>query len=217
MALTTQAAIEQRLQWDITADPDSTITALIAAATSHMEAEVGRPLESATYTDEEHDPPLYYADPILLDHFPVTAVSAVSVDGTALTVADDVVFYEDGRLYRASDSREVTWGTLKRKAIKVTYTAGYSNAATPSQFAHLGSICAEVVARAFRSGAASAAIPAGVGLGGITQVSLDGSDSVTYGLANSATVPLGGGLSRFIHLLDDERRQLRRYKRALVA
>lgn len=216
MALTTQAAVERRLQWNIIAEPDTVVTTLIAAATAHMEAEAGRPLESATYTDQVFDPP-GGSNPIDLPNWPVTAVSAVSVEGTALTVATDVLFYPDGRLYRVSDSREVTWASTKRQSIEVTYTGGYLTGTHDWELDHLGSICAEVVARAFRAGAASAAVPAGVGAGGITQVSLDGSDSVTFGTTSGSSFQLGGGLSRFVHLLDDERRQLWRYRKVLVA
>jgi hypothetical protein len=83
------------------------------------------------------------------------------------------------------------------------------------ELAHIGSIATEIVARAFRSGAASAAQPAGVGLGGIASVSLAGSDSVTYSTVGGETFALGGGLSRFIQLFEDERRQLAQYRDAI--
>ena len=214
MALTTQLEIEKRLQWDITAEPDSVVTSLIAAATAHMEAEVGRKLESATYTAELYDPPGW--GPIRLLHWPLTSVSAVSVEGTALTVGTDITYYPMGRVHRTTDSRDVYWNSTKRKSISVTYIGGYLAGTHTSELAHLGSICTEIVARAFRSGAASAAMPPGVGLGGITSVTLAGSDSVTYGTAGGESFEVGGGLTRFIQILDDERRQLQKYKPILV-
>ena len=209
MALTTQAEIEKRLQWNITAEPDSVVTSLIAAATAHMEAEVGRKIESATYTAELHDPP---GGAVYLRNWPLTSVSAVSVEGTALTVGTDVTYYSHGAIYRTSNSRDVSWNSSKRKSISVTYIGGYLAGTHTSELAHLGSICTEMVARAFRSGAASAAAPAGTGLGGIASVTLAGSDSVTYSTTGGDTLELGGGLTRFIQILDDERRQLQQYR-----
>jgi hypothetical protein len=75
----------------------------------------------------------------------------------------------------------------------------------------LGSICSDVVARAFRKGAESAAVPAGAA-GGIQSVSLVGSDSVTYATGGGTSESLSGGLTQFIFLTEDERRQLKRYK-----
>lgn len=214
MALTTQAEIEKRLQWDITAEPDSVVTSLIAAATAHMEAEVGRKLESATYTAELHDPPGW--GPIRLHNWPLTSVSAVSVEGTALTVGTDITYYPLGRVHRTTNSQDVSWNSSKRKSISVTYIGGYLSGTHTMELAHLGSICTEIVARAFRAGAASAAQPAGVGLGGIASVSLAGSDSVTYSTSGGDSFEIGGGLTRFIQILDDERRQLSRYRKILV-
>ena len=71
MALCTQLDVEQKLQWDITAEPDTTVTALIADAQAHIEAEVGRPLESAARTET------FDADRValLLKYWPVTTVT----------------------------------------------------------------------------------------------------------------------------------------------
>ena len=208
MALCDQEEIEKRLQWDITAEPDSVVTSLIAAATAHMEGEVGRRLESATYTAELHDPP---DGAVFLKNWPVTSITTLEVDGAAVA-STGYTFYSDGRLHRTSNSRDVGWASSKRKAISVTYAGGYLAGTHTSELAHLGSICTEIVARAFRSGAASAAQPAGVGLGGIASVTLAGSDSVTYSTTGGDTLELGGGLTRFIQILDDERRQLQQYR-----
>lgn len=58
---------------------------------------------------------------LFLPQKPVEVVSAVTVDGTALVVADDVHWYSDGRLAREP---EASWGT-KRQSVAVTYTHGF--------------------------------------------------------------------------------------------
>jgi hypothetical protein len=207
LALTTQAEIEKRLQWNITAEPDSVVTSLIAAATGHIEGAIGRKVESANYTET------YDADmnPILLEHWPVTTLSTVTEDNTTLTSAD-YAFYDDGRLLRISNGYVRRWSTRKVQSIDVTYTGGYLAGTHVSELAHIGSIATEIVARAFRAGAASAVAPAGVGLGGIASVSLAGSDSVTYSTVGGESFQVGGGLTRFVQILEDEKTQLQQYR-----
>lgn len=207
MALTTQAEIEKRLQWDITAEPDAVVASLIAAATAHIESEVGRKVESASY-NETYDADL---NPIMLENWPVTAVASVTENGTALA-STSFAFYEDGRLLRVSNGYPVSWRTGKVQSVAVSYTGGFLAGTHVSELAHIGSICTEIVARAFRAGAASAAEPAGVGVGGVTSVTLAGSDSVTYASSDGSTMELGGGLTRFVQILEDERRQLAQYR-----
>lgn len=213
MTLCSQTDVEQRLQWDITAEPDTTVTALIADAQALIEAEVGRTLESAARTETFDGGRVT----LFLNWFPVTAVATVTEDTDTLTV-DDFKWYSSGKLIRVSSDRQIAWKTTKRQAIDVTYTGGYLTGEPDHDMAleHLGSICAEVVARAFRLGAASAALPAGTA-GAIQSVSLEGSDSVTYATGGSGTGVLAGGLGRFIFLEEDERRQLGRYKGLSVA
>jgi hypothetical protein len=207
MALCTQADVEAKLQWDITADPDPVVTALITDAQALIEAEVGRTLESAATTELIDGG----GAAIFLSRFPVTAITTVTEDGTVLTAGADYLLYEKaGKLIRVSGSHQIYWRTTKAQGIEVVYTGGYLLADHPSELEHLGSICAEVVARAFRRGADSAAIPAGAA-GAIQSLALDGSDSVTY--ATSGEGAGGGGLNAFVFLTDDERTQLDRYKR----
>ena len=206
MALCTQLDVEQKLQWDITAEPDSTVTALIADAQAHIEAEVGRTLESDDYT-ETYDggrPALF------LKHWPVTAITTVTEDGTAL-VSTEYLSKENGRLLRVGTSGyQLLWRVGKPQSIEVEYTGGYLAGTHDLELEHLGSICSEVVARAFRRGAENAALPAGAA-GGIQSVTLEGSDSVTYA-TGGGTSTLASGLSQFIFLTEDEIRQLQRYK-----
>ena len=202
--LCTQADVEKKLQWDITADPDPTVTALIAAAQSHIEAEVGRPLESDTR--EETFDGGYSA--IFLSVWPVTEVTTVTEDGTTLT-ATDYGIKSNGRLIRLSGDYRTFWRGYKPQSIVVEYTGGYLAGTHDSELEHLGSICSEVVARAFRRGADSAAIAA-CAAGAVQSVSLAGSDSVTYATGGEAEFP---SLGNFVFLTEEERRQLGRYRR----
>lgn len=210
MALCTQADVERRIQWDITAEPDTVVTTLIAAAQALIEGEIGRKIESAAYTETLDGP----GDTLFLSNWPVTAITSVEEDGTALT-ASDYLFSAAGQLLRVSSGYRAKWTIRKPQSVEVAYTAGYSPGDTA--FDHSKNVCAEVVARAFRQGAASAAMPPGAGMGGVTGVTLAGSDSVTYATASGETFELGGGLTRFVFLLPDEQRQVRRYRSPAVA
>lgn len=200
MALCTQADVEKKLQWDITAEPEPVVTMHIADAQAMIEAEVGRPLESAARSDT-FDGGQWS---LFLTHWPVTAVATVTEDGTALTVTTEYLWYPGGKLIRVSGGHQTWWQASKPQSIVVAYTAGYS--AGSKELEHLGSLCAEVVARAFRKGADNAAIPAGA-TGQIQSVSLEGSDSVTYATSDGSSFT-GSGVGQFLYLVEDERRQL---------
>lgn len=204
MALCTQLDVENRLQITFANQPDAVITSLIEDAQAHVEAEVGRTVESAARTETFDGG----ERTLFLRFFPVTTLTSVTEDGTVLTVDDDFMWYENGGLIRVAGDRQVAWKTLKRQAIDVVYTGGYLSPDHDAELEHLGSICAEMVARAFRKGADAASIPAGAA-GQIQSVTLAGSDTVTYATGGGE---LALGFSQFISLLDDERQQLARYK-----
>lgn len=199
MALCVQADVEKRLQWDITAEPESVVTMLIADATALMESEVGRSLESANRTETFDGGPWS----IFLTNWPVSAMTTVTEDGTALTVTTDFLWYTTGKVIRVVNGYQVAWRAYKPKSIVVAYVGGYL---AGSELDHLGSVCAEAVARAFKKGADNAAIAAGAS-GQIESVHLEGSDTVTYATASGATFT-GGGVGQFLYLEEDERRQL---------
>jgi hypothetical protein len=211
LALCTQVEVERKLQWDITADPDSTVTQHIEDAQALIEAEIGRTVESAARTETLDGGRVTY----FLKWWPITEITSVTEDGTALVEDDDFKWYEGGKLIRVSTSGyQILWRTRKRQSIDVVYVGGYlagHSAEHDMALEHLGSICAEVVARAFRKGADSAALPAGVS-GQVQSVSLTGSDTVTYATAGGAGT-FQGGLTRFIYLEEDELRQLQKYRR----
>lgn len=209
MTLCTQADVEKKLQWDITAEPDSVVTAHIADAQALIEAEVGRTLESDTRTEVFDGGRVAF----FLKWWPVTTLTSVTEDGTVLA-STDFKWYENGKLIRVFNDYPTYWRTSKPQSIEVDYTGGFLAGTHDSELEHLGSICAEVVARAFRRGAENAALPAGAA-GAVQSVSLSGSDTVTYA-TGGGTATLAGGLSQFLYLVDDERRQLNRYRGLLM-
>lgn len=202
MALCTQLDVEMRLQWDITAEPEAVITALIADATGIIESELRRPVESAGRV-ETFDGGGWS---LFLTNWPVTTMTTVVEDGVTLTVNTDYKWTATGKLIRVSGGYQTWWTATKPQSIVVTYTGGYIAATHVSEFNHLSSICAEMVARAFRKGADNAAVPVGAS-GAITSVSLAGSDSITYGSSSGGSSG-GGGLNQFLYLEEDEIRQL---------
>lgn len=210
MALCTQDDVENKLQVTFDNDPDAVVASLIADAQAHIEAAVGRTLESDTRTetfDGGHRV-------LFLRYFPVTGVDSVTEDSASLTVDDDFMFYENGMLIRVANGYPITWKTAKSQAIDVTYTGGYLTGTHDAELEHLGSICSGVVARAFRKGADAASIPAGAA-GQIQSISIAGSDSVTYATGGGETT-FAGGLNQFVSLLEGEHRQLDRYRGLLV-
>lgn len=203
MALCTQADVEKRLQWDITAEPDPVVTMLIADAQAMIEAEIGREVESATWSQTFDG---WASWSLFLKQWPVTAVTTVTEDGVALTPTTDFMWYPSGKLVRVASGYQAYWHTSKLQDIVVGYTGGYLAGTHDMQLGHLGSICAEVVARALRRGADNAAVPAGAA-GAIQSVSLSGSDTVSYA-TGGGTGTIGGGVSQFVYLEEDEIRQL---------
>jgi hypothetical protein len=209
LALCTQLDVEQKLQWDVTAEPDTTITALIADAQALIESHVGRPLEDGPRSE------IFDGNRValFLKFWPVTAITTVTEDATVLTSAD-YKFYANGKLIRTSTTGyQIVWKAYKPQSIEIEYDGGYLAGHDDYHdlaLEHLGSICAEVVARAFRKGAASAAIPAG-SAGAVQSVSLAGSDTVTYATGSGESFA-GGGLTAFVYLESHEKDQLGRYR-----
>jgi hypothetical protein len=201
--------VEQRLQWDVTAEPDTTVTALIADAQALIEAHVGRPLEDGPRSELFDG----YRVALFLKFWPVTAITTVTEAGVALT-ATDYLLYPNGKVIRTTTTgTQIPWKAYKPQSIQVDYDGGYlagEDAMHDLTLAHLGSMCAEVVARAFRKGAANAAVPAG-SAGAVQSVSLSGSDTVTYSTGSGESFA-GGGLTAFVYLEQHEKDQLGRYR-----
>lgn len=207
--LCSQTDVEMRLQINLGTDPDPVCAALIAAAQGHIEREVGRPVEADDYTELFDGPRGAY---LWLTNTPVNSIASIEVDGVALVVATDVYFTAYGKVGRVSAGNPTTWGTYKPNIVEVTYNGGY--ATVPLD---LRDLCANVAARAFKEGAAYAALPTGAGGGGIVSVSLDGSDSVQYGEGGP-----GGGLAtasvtRPVQLTEEEIEICRHYRNPSIA
>ena len=145
------------------------VAELISAAQGHIDAITERSLEAAART-EVFDPP--ETDDIWLLHTPVNSITSCDIDGTALTVATDLLVDSDtGRLSRVVNSRRTSWRTSKLQSISVTYNGGYTTVPYDVQ-----DICARMAARAFQAGAAYATAASD----GVKQINLSGSDSVTF-------------------------------------
>ena len=202
MALCTQAQVEQRLQIDITNEPDTVITELIAAATGHIERIAERDLEAAARS-EVFDPP---DNPNLwLTYTPVAVTStstpfSVEVDGTALASTDYSVDPESGRLTRVTNGRPRSWSEYKVQSIIVEYEGGYETVPYDIQ-----DICARMVARAFQAGAASAA-----GDVAVSSIDIDGAGSVEYSDASA-------DVSAAPFLTSDEMEAVKYYRNGYLA
>jgi len=209
MALCTQLDVEQKLQWDVTAEPDATVTALIADAQALIESHVGRPLESGTRTDIFDGGRVA----LFLRTWPVTEITTVTEDAVVLAVTD-FKWYPNGKVIRTSTTgSQILWKAYKPQSIEVVYEGGYlagTDDLHDIALEHLGSMCAEVVARAFEIGAENAVVPAGAA-GAVQSVHLEGSDTVTYATGGGQSFA-GGGLRAFVYLEEHEIVQLGRYR-----
>jgi hypothetical protein len=96
-----------------TSDVDA--SAAISRMQSRIESYLDRRLESQPYL-EKH----YYnaATPVVLKQYPVTAVTSILKDGTAITLDTIVVNGDTGVLFH---SNTLTWA----KELTIEYTAGY--------------------------------------------------------------------------------------------
>jgi hypothetical protein len=117
-----------------TDDQDLTfLEALIDGVSVHFNGETGRTLMSATYTAEKFDGS-GWAD-FWLPNYPVTALTSVYENDALLIVDTDYYAYlSEGRLRRTAagwPGEFGLWSALP-KAIKITYTAGYSALTIPS-------------------------------------------------------------------------------------
>lgn len=125
MALTTTATVKTYAGISGSGS-DAQIDAIVAAVDRAMKEYLGRQIESATVTAEIHDGN-GQDDFLLLLEWPVTAVSAVSISGTALTVADYEIDGAKGLLfYKPGGTGFAAWPEGRRN-LSVTYTAGYAS------------------------------------------------------------------------------------------
>lgn len=95
-------------------DRDDILAALVSAASETIANEVGGPIVTESYVAEVYDGD--GETELWLVNRPVTSVSAVTIDGAAVT---DYYWYRSGRIYRSSG-----W-TSGIQNVTVTYTAGW--------------------------------------------------------------------------------------------
>lgn len=197
MALASTTDVSYRLGGVSFTTAEATLVGeLIAAAQGHIEREAQRPLESASRT-ETFDAPS--TPDIWLTHTPITTITSVTVDGTALAAGAYSHDPETGRLTRVSNGRPRAWSTYKVQSVVVVYMGGYST--VPED---LVDVCARAAARAFQAGQAALDAPTT----GVKQINLSGSDSVTFvDEVNDVTMAL---------TLTDEEKQVARYYRNQV-
>lgn len=119
-------------------DDDATISALIARASAAITSYIGAPVLAGSYreTVEAGHGQAY----LILTRTPVTTVTGVTVDGTALAAGGWRLDAASGLLARTSDSRSRPWET--RAVVVVEYDAGYAEAPADIQQAALTLIAA---------------------------------------------------------------------------
>ncbi len=166
--LCTQGDVQNLLHTVFDNQPEPVITDLIGRASAVVETYLHRTLEAETDIIETVDGSWHPL--IVLEKWPVTGITSIVENGTALT-SDDYLFYEDGRVLRGKLGTQ--WWTRQRQAIVITYDAGY--AVIPRDIAHATS---SMVARWFQAGAAYAAAPDSAGA--VKRISLEGSDEIEY-------------------------------------
>jgi len=111
---------------------DTLLARLITAASTWIKSWTNRDFTSGSYTQklDGND-----SDGIILDQFPITAVSALSIDGTAVDLS---TVTWDGPLLMLTDGNTFNLG---KQNVVVSYTAGF--AAIP---ADIEQACIEIVA-----------------------------------------------------------------------
>lgn len=125
MALTTTATVKTYAGIS-GSGADAQIDVIVSAVDRAIKAYLGRQIESAAVTAEIHDGN-GLDDFLILAEWPVTAVSAVSISGTALTASDYEIDGSDGILfYKPGGTGFAAWPEGRRN-ISVTYTAGYAS------------------------------------------------------------------------------------------
>lgn len=195
VTLATQADLEKFLQIDVTAEPDSAITAYLEAATAIIETYCNRTFTSGTVTAEVHDGGDRF---VLLKRPPVTSVTTVVENGTTLA-STGYLSYQSGLLLRMAGGRPTAWYP-KLATVEVTYVGGY----TTIPF-DVRDVCVRIAGRAFQAGAAFAAAP--VSAGAVKSVTLAGSDAVVYADAVTGSVAVAA-----VQLTEEDKTTLNPYR-----
>ncbi len=205
MAIINQLDLENLLQIDVTAEPDSTVTSYLVAAQAAAEAYCQRHFDYATGNVETFDGDGRAAI-IQVDRWPIDTVTTVVESGVTLTVDQDYILYTDnGWVMRtAGGARQSRGWRDHRRGIVITYDGGYvlegggDGAATPDD---LTLAVTRIAGRLFRSGAGP------IAGGPVSSTTLDGIGSVGYA-ASRVTAPVA---VTDLVLLDEEKAGLDPY------
>jgi hypothetical protein len=109
------------------ADRDAVITSMMQGVTRQMQDWMGRDIVQGTTTAEQIDG--WYDDTIYTKHWPITNITSLSEDGTALVEDTDFESLEGdqevGQIVRISGGDPIHW-THGRRNIVITYDHGYT-------------------------------------------------------------------------------------------
>ncbi len=177
MAIINQLDLENLLQIDVTAEPDTTVTSYLLAAQAAAEAYCQRHFDYATANVETFDGDGREAI-IQVDRWPIDVVTTVVESDVTLTVDQDYILYDDnGWVMRTSGGARQSKGWRDhRRGIVINYDGGYvlegggSGAATPDD---LTLAITRIAGRLFRAGSTPIAGP-------VSAVTLDGIGSTSY-------------------------------------
>lgn len=192
MTLATQADVEKLLQVDFGADPDDSVAQYLAQADAAIANYCGQKLAWEAGLVEAFDGP-DNTNWYVLPRFPVTGITSVVEDDDTLTVTDEYLWEEDGRVRRMNGELAWHWSRYPDANV-VTYDAGYGTGA-PSPYDDVPDdlvlVAAGYAAALFKHGAQWAAH--GVE-GPVKSVALQGSDTITYdnSAASKALADQGG-------------------------
>ncbi len=205
MAIINQLDLENLLQIDVTAEPDSTVTSYLVQAQAAAEAYCQRHFDYATGNIETFDGDGREAI-IQIDRWPIDTVTTVVESGVTLTVDQDYILYVDnGWVMRTSGGARQSKGWRDhRRGIVITYDGGYE-APTPAGGAtvpdDLTLAVTRIAGRLFRSGSGP------IAGGPISSTTLDGIGSVGFA-ASRVTAPVA---VTDLVLLDEEKSGLDPY------
>jgi hypothetical protein len=143
-----------------TAEEEARLVELIGLVQGSITDALGRNPEAAVYTDVVLSASQRSAV-LLLPHFPLASVEAVSEDETGLSVPAYAVALASGILTRLDGGLRVYWHA-GQGAVVVSYTS--------ATIAELSALCAQIVARTFNAGKAAASVPSV--MAGFTQLTV---------------------------------------------
>lgn len=107
------------------------LAVLIATATKFIESQTRMKFESTAVTSEKYDQPPGLTK-LFLSHYPILTVTALTVDGVAVTVGKVYLQPNDNPMYlELDDDAEATdFSCSDPQGITISYTYGYSSSST---------------------------------------------------------------------------------------